>query len=72
MLEHDRKAHNAGWNDAVHGITTADSSTVAAYVAKLARIVQEAIEKGKATFYHYGIQDALKEHLNGQQLAKVA
>jgi len=71
MLKHQRQAHNAGWNDTVNGIAKADSSTITAYVANLARIVQDAIKAGKATFYHYGVQDALNEHWLGREL-KVA
>ena len=72
MLKHQKKAHDAGWNDTVKGIVTADSTTITASVTKLTRIVQDAIKSGKATFYHYGIQDALNEHWLGRELNQVA
>ena len=72
MKNKDKKAHDAGWNDAINGITTADQATVTAYVTRLAQIVQVAIDEGKATFYHYGIQDALDQHWLGRVLSQVA
>ena len=72
MLEHDRKAHNTGWNDTVHGILTSDSSKVMEYVLNLRQIVQVATNKGMATFYHHGVQDATDDFLAGKQLSKVA
>lgn len=72
MPTQKKLAHKAGWNDTVHGINTADSTKVMEYVLNLRQIVQVAISKKMATFYHYGVQDATDDFLAGKKLDKVA
>ena len=70
MKEQDRKAYNNGRSDTMKVLSESDDST--ATTAKLHQMLTDANARGKATFYHHGVKDALEAFQTQQKMAATA
>lgn len=66
MLEKDRNAYNNGRSDARKILS--ESTDIASTVAKLHQMLTDATSRGKATFYHHGVKDALETFQTQQKM----